>query len=55
MNSKRNSSFELLRIISMYLIILHHFVVHGNTDMGGGISAKKIHHAMHDDRWESRC
>jgi peptidoglycan/LPS O-acetylase OafA/YrhL len=36
MSNKRNSSFELLRIVSMYLIVLHHFVVHGNTDIGGG-------------------
>ena len=28
--SKRNSSFELLRIFSMLLIIMHHFYVHGN-------------------------
>ena len=28
-NKERNSSFELLRIISMLLIIFHHFSVHG--------------------------
>ena len=25
----RNSAFELLRIISMFMIIQHHFIVHG--------------------------
>lgn len=29
MNSKRNTNIELLRIISMYLIVCHHIVVHG--------------------------
>lgn len=29
MNNKRNSSIELLRIISMALIVFHHFNVHG--------------------------
>lgn len=28
-NKERNSSFELLRIISMLMIIFHHFAVHG--------------------------
>ena len=32
-NKDRNSSFELLRIISMLLIVAHHFVVHGNFDL----------------------
>lgn len=41
-NGKRNSSFELLRIISMYLIVLHHFVVHGNTAIEGGYTLKKF-------------
>lgn len=42
MSNKRNSSFELLRIVSMYLIVLHHFVVHGNTDIGGVYPLKKF-------------
>lgn len=42
MSNKRNSSFELLRIVSMYLIVLHHFVVHGNTDIGGYIRLKNL-------------
>ena len=27
--TKRNSSLELLRIIAMFIIIIHHFGVHG--------------------------
>lgn len=42
MNGKRNSSFELLRIISMYLIVVHHFVVHGNTSIGDAYPLKKF-------------
>lgn len=33
MKSKRLSNFELLRIIAMYLIVLHHSVVHGVCDV----------------------
>lgn len=29
---KRNSNIELLRIISMLLIVSHHFSVHGDFD-----------------------
>ena len=25
----RNSSFEILRLVAMFIIICHHFVVHG--------------------------
>ena len=32
--SIRNSSLEILRIISMVMIIAHHYVVHGNFDLG---------------------
>lgn len=32
-NEKRNSSIELLRIISMIMIIAHHYAVHGNYAM----------------------
>ena len=32
-NKLRSSSFELLRIISMLLIVAHHFVVHGKFDL----------------------
>lgn len=30
---KRNSSFEILRIISMFAIILRHFSYHGNFEL----------------------
>ncbi|MET7026916.1 acyltransferase family protein [Ligilactobacillus salivarius] len=42
MSNKRNSSFELLRIISMYLIIVHHFVVHGITQIGNTHGLKRL-------------
>ena len=29
MIKKRNSSIELLRILSMFLIVIHHYAVHG--------------------------
>lgn len=29
---KRNSSFELLRIVSMLLIVMHHYTIHGGFD-----------------------
>ena len=32
MHKERNSSFELLRIISILLIIMHHYAVHGGFD-----------------------
>lgn len=27
--TERNSSFEILRLVAMFIIICHHFVVHG--------------------------
>ena len=33
---QRNSSFELLRIICMLLIVAHHYVVHTEGLLGGG-------------------
>ena len=37
-NNARQSNFELLRIVSMLMIILHHFAVHGQFDLSvGGI------------------
>lgn len=39
--NKRDSRFEILRIISMFLIIMHHFVVHGID-----ISYISKHHAL---------
>lgn len=40
--NKRNSSFELLRIISMFLIVMHHFSVHGTFGIFGSFSNQKI-------------
>ena len=37
-NKLRNSSFELLRITSMLLIVAHHFVVHGKFDLTASFS-----------------
>ncbi|UUX33631.1 acyltransferase family protein [Fundicoccus culcitae] len=39
---ERNSNFELLRIISMFLIVVHHFSVHGNFDTRDVFSYEKI-------------
>lgn len=30
--NKRNSSFELLRILSMFAIVVHHFAMHGTLN-----------------------
>lgn len=32
-HKSRNSSFELLRIISMFLIVLHHYAIHGTLNV----------------------
>ncbi len=37
MKNTRNSNFELLRIIAILMITAYHYVVHGATDVGGGI------------------
>lgn len=37
---QRNSSFELLRIICMLLIVAHHYVVHTEGLLGGGSTAE---------------
>lgn len=43
-NTKKNreSNIELLRIISMLLILFHHGVVHGNLDFYGTLSLNKL-------------
>lgn len=30
---ERNSSIELLRIIAMFMILMHHFIVHNGYDV----------------------
>lgn len=32
-NGGRNSSIELLRIVAMFMILAHHFVVHNGYDV----------------------
>jgi len=32
MKKQRNSNIELLRIVAMFLIVLHHAIVHGGLD-----------------------
>lgn len=39
---QRNSSFELLRIISIFLIVMHHFSVHGTFSADSVFSYEKI-------------
>jgi len=37
-SKERNSSFELLRIISMILIVMHHYTYHGGFDFNGPLT-----------------
>lgn len=39
---KRQSNFEILRIISMVLILIHHFSVHTRWESSSGLTNKKI-------------
>ena len=53
----RNSSIELLRIIAMFTILMHHFIVHNGYDVktsppGTRTCLFPIHHA---GRRQSRC
>ena len=32
----RQSNFELLRILAMLMIVMHHLVIHGTLDFSGG-------------------
>lgn len=34
--SKRNSSIELLRLLSMFLVVIHHYAIHGTYFYNGG-------------------
>lgn len=38
MQTKRQSNFELLRIISMFLIIMNHYAYHGQVDVRGVVT-----------------
>lgn len=42
MRRERNSNFEILRIVSILLIIAHHFSVHGGFDFGSTVSFNSI-------------
>ncbi|MFV0341455.1 MAG: acyltransferase family protein [Anaerocolumna sp.] len=39
---KRNTNIELLRIISMILIIMHHYSIHGDFDFSNDLTINKI-------------
>lgn len=41
--SERNSSFELLRILSMLLIVAHHYVIHADFDYNNMLLFNKIY------------
>lgn len=38
----RNSNIELLRILSMFMILGHHFAGHGQFNWGGGRSFSSV-------------
>lgn len=40
LQKERNSSFEILRIISMLLIVMHHYAVHGGFDLVNSFNGK---------------
>lgn len=40
--TQRSSSFELLRILAMLMIIAHHLAVHSGYDWGQGIMANRL-------------
>lgn len=40
LQKERNSSFEILRIISMLLIVMHHYSVHGGFDLVNNFNGK---------------
>ena len=41
-NGKRKSNFELLRIIAIFLIILHHYFIHGTSQLDNSITFNLI-------------
>ena len=40
LQKERNSSFELLRLISMLLIVMHHYSLHGGFDYMSTLSLR---------------
>ncbi len=46
-NVERKSSIELLRIISMLLIIAHHYACHGGFDFINTPFSKKLFFVLH--------
>lgn len=42
MKKTRDSRFELLRIFAMLMIVMHHYVCHGNFEVGSNLSLNKI-------------
>ena len=43
MKKERNSNFELLRIVSMILIVAHHYSIHGEYDTISGLHINKLY------------
>lgn len=39
---KRSSNFEMLRIISMFMIVCHHFAIYSGWEVGDGFSLRKL-------------
>lgn len=44
--SKRNSNFEILRLISIFLIVAHHFAVHSGLSVSGAGQANQLVYAF---------
>lgn len=42
MRKGRQSNFELFRILSAFLIIMHHYVVHSTWEFGAGLGTKRL-------------
>lgn len=54
-NKERLSNLELLRIISMILIVSSHYVIHASEFVDGLIVNKYIYIKFYSFRWEDRC
>ncbi len=40
--TKRESSYELLRLISMLMIVIHHYAYHGQVDIAGSVTSQTL-------------